>query len=95
MHFQVGIEKAAPQIDKLPKHYLDLLQAQREQGVAGSPKLLLQDDNLVKALVCTSSLATSPGSKPHVFFEISTLKDFVQELLLYDHIVQPLPGARP
>lgn len=87
MHFQVGIDQAAPQIDKLPKHYLDLLQAPRDPSTAGSPKLLLQDDRLVKILICTYSFADVQGSAPFVFFEISTLTDFVQELLLYSRLV--------
>ena len=87
MHFQVSVDQAAPQIDKLPKHYLDLLQVPRNLGDARSPKLLLQDDRLVKILICTYSFADDPGSAPYVFFEISTLTDFIQELLLYSRLV--------
>jgi hypothetical protein len=87
MHFQVGTDQAAPQIDKLPKHYLDLLQAPRHPGQKNSPKLLLQDDRLVKILICTYSFADSPGSTPHVFFEVSTRTDFIQELLLYNRLL--------
>lgn len=86
MHFQVGIDRQEPQIYQLPKHYLDLLQAKRYPNDR-SPKLLLQDDRLVKCLICTYSFADAARSRPHVSFETTTLKDFVQELLLYDRIV--------
>jgi hypothetical protein len=87
MHFQVGINTPAPLIDKLPKHYLDLLQLSRDRRVERSPRLLLQNDRLVKALMCTYSLADYPGSTPEVFFEMSTLKDFIHELILYTKLV--------
>jgi hypothetical protein len=87
MHFEVGIDKAPPQIDKLPKHYLDLMQAARGPDAIGGRKLLLDNDRLVKALICTYGLASYEGSTPHVSFEICTLKDFIHELLLYDKIV--------
>jgi hypothetical protein len=95
MHFRVGINTPAPLIDKLPKHYFDLLQVPRDRGVEHSPRLLLQNDRLVKALMCTYDFADYPGSRPEVFFEISTLKDFIHELILYAKIVNGHVERRP
>jgi hypothetical protein len=87
MHFHLGIDKPAPQIQSLPKHYLDLLQLPRDPGNVHSTKLLLQDDRLVKVLICTCSFAEDTLPAPFVSFEISTLTDFAHELRLYENII--------
>ena len=88
MHFHVGVNQVPPQIQSLPKHYLDLLQA----PIGGRPphlrKLLLQNDRLVKALFCSYSFAADKTFEPYVSLDISTLTDFVRELELYQDIIR-------
>ena len=88
MHFHVGVDQAPPQIQSLPKHYLDLLQAPLACRRPHLRKLLLQDDCLVKALFCSYSFADDQTSAPYVSLEISTLTDFARELQLYADIVR-------
>ena len=88
MHFHVGVNQVPPQIQSLPKHYLDLLQTPVACRSPHLRKLLLQDDRLVKALFYSYSFADDKTSAPSVSLEISTLTDFARELQLYEDIVR-------
>ena len=88
MHFHVGVNQIPPQIQSLPKHYLDLLQAPIARRLPHLRKLLLQDDRLVKALFCSYSFAADERLEPYVSLDISTLTDFARELELYQDIIR-------
>ena len=88
MHFHVGVNQPPPQIQSLPKHYLDLLQAPLACRSPHLRKLLLQDDRLVKALFCSYSFAYDETLEPYVSLDVSTLTDFARELQLYEAIVR-------
>lgn len=88
MHFHVGVNQAPPQIQSLPKHYLDLLQKPLDCRLPHLRKPLLQNDRLVKALFCSYSSADDKTVEPYVSLDISTLTDFARELQLYEAIVR-------
>jgi hypothetical protein len=86
MHFDVGLERTPPQIQQLPKHYLDLLQTSIASRAADRRPLLLQDDRLVQALFCSYDFADGDLSGPYMMFEVSTLTNFVRDLELHHRI---------
>ena len=88
MNFCVGVNQPPPQIQSLPKHYLDLLQAPLDCRPPYLRKSLLQDDRLVKALFCSYSFADDETPEPYISIDISTLTDFARELQLYERIVR-------
>ena len=87
MHFHVDVQRQPPQIHSLPKHYLDLLQTDLPSRLPQFRKLLLQDDRLVKVLLCDYTFAEY-DVPPFVSFELRTLTDFARELQFYQKVVR-------
>lgn len=75
-----------PSIHSLAKNYLDLLQEPISGSALHRKRLLLQDDRLVKVLICNYSL--TDDFRPGIRIQAATLNDFRLDLELYQKILR-------
>jgi hypothetical protein len=73
-----------PSIHSLAKHYLDLFQKPVKGSDIPGSRLLLQDDRLVKLLICNCHLH---GGRQGMRVRAATLNDFGADLMLYKRIL--------
>jgi hypothetical protein len=86
MDFTPSIDRPPPAIHSLPKHYLDLLQWPAGSSANCKHRLPLQDDRLVKGLICTYWLGID-HENPGVRLRIATMTNFVRDLQLCRRIL--------
>jgi hypothetical protein len=81
MEFTPSLGRPAPAIQSLPKHYLDLLQWPPGGTAADKTRLLLQDDRLVKGLICSYPLGFGHDT-PGLRLRVTTRTSFLRQLQL-------------
>jgi hypothetical protein len=85
LDFTPSIEREPPSIHSLVKYYLDLIKVPEDRSKRGHNKYLVEDDRLVKALICNYWLGFD-HSTPEVKIRIATMNSFVRDLQLAEQI---------
>ncbi len=85
MDFNAGITNP-PAVHTLAKHYLDLLQQPDPSFALGRNRLLVQDDRLVKVLICSYGL--SDFGPQGIGIRIATMTYFITDLELFGRVIR-------
>jgi hypothetical protein len=91
MDFNAGLINP-PAVHTLAKHYLDLLQQPDACFALRRNRILLQDDKLVKVLICNYRLSES--GQQGIRIRVATMTDFITDLELFSWVIAGEFGAK-